>query len=210
MVIIVVENVMNNFEEFEKFEETKTFRFDVGDRVRWEETGYELEYRGYFDGFHQAEFVSCSDIGVPRSEIPQKYTGTYWYIHSHEIWTKVDKIDKMAVPLNTADFGWKTDVNVHPWRSDVNLNTFYTPSMQIMVNEENYKNNNKKTIMTKIKEFVKNSLLSPDEKLMRKHGFKDSDGNYTSEAKDFAINKLCSEVEGDFIEIAKGLDEESK
>ncbi len=61
-------------------------------------------------------------------------------------------------------------------------------------------------IMSKVKDFVKNLALSADEKLLRKHGFKDSCGDYTDEAKSFAINKLCAEKEADMVAVAKEME----
>jgi hypothetical protein len=68
-----------------------------------------------------------------------------------------------------------------------------------------------KTVMlTDIKNFVKNSLLSADEKAMREVGFKDSCGNYTSEARDFVINALCEDKQADLIKVAKAILAEKK
>lgn len=69
-------------------------------------------------------------------------------------------------------------------------------------------NGNCNKIMTDIKTFVKNLALSSNEKLLRKHGFRDSCGVYTAEAKDFVLVKLCKEYRKDMVEIAKGLEEE--
>lgn len=63
----------------------------------------------------------------------------------------------------------------------------------------------KTSIMLNIKEFVKNSFLSADEKAMREVGFKDSCGNYTSEARDFVINALCADKEADLISVATAI-----
>lgn len=77
---------------------------------------------------------------------------------------------------------------------------------------ENYKLEliNKKKIMTSIKTFVKNLVLSADEKLMRKHGLKTDCGEYTTDAKEVVINKLCLENEADLVSIAKGLEAEEE
>lgn len=70
----------------------------------------------------------------------------------------------------------------------------------------------KKTIMSSIKEFAKNLILSADEKLLRKQGLKDSCGNWTCEAKDIAIDMLCNDKEKELIDIAtkKELEETKK
>lgn len=70
--------------------------------------------------------------------------------------------------------------------------------------------NENKSIMMNIKEFVKNSLLSADEKALREVGFKDSCGNYTTEARDFAINALCEDKKADLLTVATAILAESK
>lgn len=66
----------------------------------------------------------------------------------------------------------------------------------------------KKTFMTTIKTFVKNALLTPSEKLLRKHGLKDSCGDYTQDAIDVTIQKLVKDNEAELIKIAEGLEAE--
>ena len=68
----------------------------------------------------------------------------------------------------------------------------------------------KKSIMSNIIDFAKNLALSADEKLLRKQGLKDSCGDYTGEAKEIAIQKLCKEKEVELIEIAKAKELEEK
>jgi hypothetical protein len=65
-------------------------------------------------------------------------------------------------------------------------------------------------IMLNVKEFVKNSLLSADEKALREVGFKDSCGDFTQTAKDFAIISLCEDKEAKMIEVAKAIQTEAK
>jgi len=60
-----------------------------------------------------------------------------------------------------------------------------------------------KTIMTTIKEFAKNILLSKEEKLLRKHGLKNDCGDYTQDAKDLVINRLITDNEKYLLEIAE-------
>lgn len=64
--------------------------------------------------------------------------------------------------------------------------------------------------MNKIKTFVKNALLSGDEKLLRKHGLKTECGDYTEEAQQIIINDMCKEHESRLIEVAKGLESEEE
>lgn len=70
--------------------------------------------------------------------------------------------------------------------------------------------NKAKKIMNNITKFVKNSLLSAEEKLLRKHGFKTECGEYTEEAQAFAISKLCVSTEADMLKVAQGLEDEAK
>lgn len=65
-------------------------------------------------------------------------------------------------------------------------------------------------IMNNIRAFVKNLALSADEKLLRKYGFKNECGEYTAEAREFAIQKACEEQEKAMVEVAKGLAAEEK
>lgn len=76
--------------------------------------------------------------------------------------------------------------------------------------ENNIKNNQSNNIMSKIVNFVKNSFLSREEKLLRKHGLKTDCGEYTQDAKDVVLSNLCKEKEADLVKIAEGLDEETK
>lgn len=52
---------------------------------------------------------------------------------------------------------------------------------------------NNKSNMSNIIKFVKNSLLSADEKLLRKYGLKNECGDYTAEARDLVIDKLVAD-----------------
>lgn len=65
-------------------------------------------------------------------------------------------------------------------------------------------------IMSKVSEFVKNSLLSKEEKLLRKYGLKDSCGDYTDEAERLVIGKLVKENEAYLIEVATAMEVEEK
>lgn len=85
-----------------------------------------------------------------------------------------------------------------------------------LVEESNIKTNdgsctseNKATnIMSKISEFVKSSLLSADEKLLRKYGLKSDCGEFTMEAQNLVITKLVKENENYLVEQAKALEVE--
>lgn len=64
--------------------------------------------------------------------------------------------------------------------------------------------------MKSIVTFVKNALLSANEKLLRKHGLKTECGDYTEAAKEIVINNLCRESEDVLVEAAKAFEAEQK
>lgn len=68
---------------------------------------------------------------------------------------------------------------------------------------------NKQTFMSKATTYIKNLTLSADEKLLRKYGFKDDCGDYTSEGVELVKAKLVKDNEDYLITIAKGLEEEA-
>ncbi len=70
--------------------------------------------------------------------------------------------------------------------------------------------NKKQTFMSKATTYIKNLTLSADEKLLRKYGFKDDCGDYTSEGVELVKAKLVKDNEDYLITIAKGLEEEAK
>lgn len=70
--------------------------------------------------------------------------------------------------------------------------------------------NTTEKIMSKVSEFVKNSLLSKEEKLLRKYGLKDSCGDFTGEAERLVISKLVKENEEYLVGVAKDLEAEEK
>jgi len=65
-------------------------------------------------------------------------------------------------------------------------------------------------IMSKLTSFVKNSLLSADEKLLRKYGLKDDCGDYTNEAEVLVAQKLIKDNEAYLIEVATAMEAEEK
>ncbi len=89
--------------------------------------------------------------------------------------------------------------------------TYWINHIELITNESsNTSQNTVGKIMNNITKFVKNMTLTADEKLLRKFGFKNDCGEYTQDAKDFAILKLCEEKEVLMVEVAKGLDKEEK
>lgn len=71
-------------------------------------------------------------------------------------------------------------------------------------------NKPKQNIMTDIIEFAKNLTLSKEEKLLRKHGLKDENNNYTQEARVLVGEKQMKENEAYLIEIAEAKEAEDK
>ena len=69
-------------------------------------------------------------------------------------------------------------------------------------------NNPVAKIMSTIVDTFKNLTLSADEKLLRKHGLKDSNGNYTSDAREIALVEACIAAEAKLIEVAKAKEAE--
>ena len=67
-----------------------------------------------------------------------------------------------------------------------------------------------RNIMSKLTSFVKNSLFSADEKLLRKYDLKDSCGDYTDEAEELVIDKLIKDNEAYLIEVATNMEAEEK
>lgn len=84
--------------------------------------------------------------------------------------------------------------------------------------KDNYKNNEPSNssqnkigkIMSNIREFAKNVLLSREEKLLRKHGIKDYQGEFTSDARELIMQKLMLDNEKYLVELAEKQEEEEK
>lgn len=72
------------------------------------------------------------------------------------------------------------------------------------------KGKNKSKDMSKLTRFVKNMVLSADERLLRKVGLKDECGDFTEEAKQIVLNKLTADNSAELISIAKELEKERK
>ena len=69
-------------------------------------------------------------------------------------------------------------------------------------------NNTKNTIMSNIIEFAKNLVLSKEEKLLRKHGLKDVNGQFTADAINLVTQKLVNYNQEYLIDIATKKDKE--
>jgi hypothetical protein len=59
---------------------------------------------------------------------------------------------------------------------------------EVVAEQKIINNNKEQTIMEKIVQFAKNIALSADEKLLRKVGIKDGQGNYTEAARTIVVN----------------------
>lgn len=104
------------------------------------------------------------------------------------------------------------------WK-DVLSNGFLGELGDVDVYVSNNINNNEQTtssenkcgkIMSRLTSFVKNSLLSADEKLLRKYDLKDSCGDYTSEAEQLVMQKLMKDNESYLVEVATAMETEDK
>lgn len=173
--------------------------FEVGDIVKCNGHEDEMEFRGEFDGKFYAEFLEECVYGVTQDFIPTKHTGRYWNVWEYKTWTLVRKANK---PQREFRVGDKVKIGDLYWGLKVSVKN----------NEDITTSENKcnESIMSKLTNFVKDSLLSKEEKLMRKHGLKDSCGDYTSEARELAMQKLMSECEDYFTEIVKDMEAEEK
>lgn len=70
--------------------------------------------------------------------------------------------------------------------------------------------NQPKSHMQKLISFIKNLTLSEDEKLLRKHGMKDENGNYTEAYSGISHNLMHKENETKIIELVKQWEAEEK
>lgn len=64
--------------------------------------------------------------------------------------------------------------------------------------------------MNTIKNFVRALTLSKEEKLLQKYGLKTECGEYTPQARDIVIAKLCADNEAHLVAIATSYDQELK
>lgn len=85
----------------------------------------------------------------------------------------------------------------------------YSPENFKLV-EENIIIKESKNIMSKALDFVKELTLSSDEKLLRKWGLKDDEGNYTHDSEKIVILKLVEDNKAHLLSIAQGLEDKEK
>lgn len=81
-------------------------------------------------------------------------------------------------------------------------------NLELVINCCDKTNNVVEKKMSNILDFAKNLVLGEDEKLLRKHGFKDSCGDYTLDARHIISDIVCKQNETKLIEIAKAKEAE--
>ncbi len=122
------------------------------------------------------------------------------------------RTDSSGIPIKLiihGNFTWKGDSDgeiKETWKDYyiVHFISSTNGEMQLGYEESNLVLiNNKKSIMSNIKEFAKNLLLSDNEKLLREAGLKNSCSEYTQEAKDLVMEKLVADNEAYLLDIAK-------
>lgn len=97
--------------------------------------------------------------------------------------------------------------------SDINGMNFFNVGFGNWWSENSFElvesiNSSNKSIMSTIKEFAKNLVLSKKEKLLRKHGLKDSCGEFTADAKELALIKLAQDNQDYLVSLAEAKEKE--
>lgn len=166
-------------------------KFKVGDRVRYKEEYLYLRPSQDKDSINEYIILAVDKSGcgyVYRKDNERgirggDYKDFTWVILEHQ----VEPIENLST--GTATCIWWSQHG----SSDSNF--------------EDYKLKENNMNITK---FAKELLLSSDEKLMRKYGLKTECGDYTAEAREIILNKLCKDNEAELIDIAKKMNEEDK
>lgn len=174
-----------NNNEVELIEDKPTPKFKVGDKVRCVNKGWNDYY------YSTRENIIFEVIAIDGDSMCLRKKGEYPSIRT-PFW-KFENFELVEEGCGSCEVDEELD----------NL-----------LEEDNESTNNSKNkvekIMSKVSEFVKNSLLSKEEKLLRKYGLKDSCGDYTGEAERLVISKLVKENEAHLIEVAQGIEAEEK
>lgn len=192
-------------------------KFKVGDKVRvnrktfmngWSESKIPIGTIGEL-----AERFLSSDGCTPYWRLKNYPISCYDYVFESDIELAENYYFNMVDTINNAyqkmdlDFLSTMDMGNVIYRTDY-IGEYANYPFFI----KDYSNSNceksPKNIMTTIKEFAKNLVLSADEKLLRKHGLKDGCGSYTADAKDLVIEKLTSDNEKYLIDIAEQKEKE--
>lgn len=107
--------------------------------------------------------------------------------------------------------GWSRDRDVpETYQSKYSNKYWFTNYNEVEKIEENITIKESKNIMSKALDFVKELTLSSDEKLLRKWGLKDNEGNYTDDAEVIITNKLIEDNKAHLLSIAQGLEDKEK
>lgn len=108
-------------------------------------------------------------------------------------------------------YGWERDKDVDKtYQSKYSNKYWFTNYNEVEKIEENITIKESKNIMSKALDFVKELTLSSDEKLLRKWGLKDNEGNYTDDAEVIITNKLIEDNKAHLLSIAQGLEDKEK
>lgn len=191
------------FENLELVEEQPTYKFKVGDRVK-----VRLNHLVSSNGHY------CFD------EMKDRYQDFKNILTVSEI-VDDNKWNNRCVVGEIIENSYQQSVCFHDdelelvkeecvpssW-SDTTVGTRAMSSVKVYVSKN--LSIKKETIMSKLTTFVKNSLLSADEKALRQVGLKTDCGEYTQEAIDLVLQELCKEKEARLIEVANGLLAEDK
>ncbi len=165
-------------------------KFKVGDRVRTIR-----KTRGDFDLESSIKRRNGSDEGViERIEGIKFVVSGDWFAESdlELAFDYQETINKIGRYYNEQFNGSKNKVGEKMDNCDVDCGAKVESTFSSVVN------------------FVKKSLLSADEKLLRKYGLKDSCGEFTREAERVVMNKLVTDNEKYLIEVATNLQAEEK
>ncbi|TAL21828.1 MAG: hypothetical protein EPN94_12145 [Nitrospirae bacterium] len=143
----------------------------------------------------------------------QREDGLGWTLSTDSGWSKIKEI-----PLGTKNLWNIYDYEVIEEEIEHSETNDVAGDGSITFKDHHSKNRSinfnsltlKKTLMSNIIDKVKNLLLSPEEKLLRKHGLKNENGGYTNDFKELAIEKLCKDKEAEIIADVQKIDAEEE
>lgn len=119
-------------------------------------------------------------------------------------------------------YGWFDEDDIEPYSEKSYKDNFFEkynqhgtymvidPAVYYKPNDSTEVKKDGTNIMSKALKYVKDKLLSEDEKLLRKYGLKDDSGEFTQEAEEIVSKKILNDNLNYLIEIARGLDNEAK
>lgn len=107
------------------------------------------------------------------------------------------------------DFQLNTFISINP----INTKEFWAGRKLVSIKKNKEQptcsiNKGKGSIMSNILDFVKNSVLSKEEKLLRKFNLKDMCGEFTTTARELVLQKLVSDNVDYLVEQATALEAE--